>query len=74
MKLKEALEVMPYQPEVMDIKYNTLYEPKGYYTKSPLEYDAMVAKYGDYEVHEICAGDDCTLIVRLKEVFPNESN
>lgn len=69
MKLKEALEVMPWPPEVMDIKYNTLYEPKGYYEKSPSEYDAMVAQYGDCEVHAISAGSDCTLIVRLKEVI-----
>ena len=69
MKLKEALEVMPWPPEVMDIKYNTLYEPKGYYVESPSEYDAMVAKYGDCEVHALSAGPDCTLIVRLKEVI-----
>ena len=74
MKLKEALEVMAYHPEVMDIKYNTLYEPKGFYVESSLEYDAMVAKYGDYEIHEISAGQDCTLMVRLKEVLPNETN
>lgn len=67
MKLKEVLEVMAGQPEVMDTDYNTLYEPKGYYEKSPLEYDDMVAKYGDCEVHAISAGSDCTLIVRLKE-------
>ena len=68
MKLKEALEVLAGAPVVMDIRYNTLYEPKGYYEKSPLEYDDMVAKYGDYEVHEISAGDDYTLIVRLRDV------
>lgn len=68
MKLKELLEVMPWQPEVTDIKYNTLYEPKGYYEKSSLEYDDMVVKYGDCEVHEISAGEDCTLLVRLKDV------
>lgn len=72
MKLREALEVMPGPPEIMDIKYNTLYEPKGYYVESPSEYDAMVAQYGDCEVHEISAGQDCILLVRLK-VVANET-
>jgi hypothetical protein len=67
MKLKEILEVLAWAPEVIDDKNNTLYEPRGYYVKSPLEYDDMVVKYGDYEVDEISAGHDCTLIVKLKE-------
>ena len=69
MKLKEALEVLAYAPVVFDAKYNTLYEPTGYYVKSPLEYDDMVNKYGEQEIDEISAGDDCVLIVRLKGVF-----
>ena len=69
MTLKEILEVIAGQPEVMDTDYNTLYEPKGYYEKSPLEYDDMVVKYGDCEVIEISAGPDCTLIVKLKETL-----
>ena len=68
MKLKEALEVLAYAPAVFDAKYNTLYEPHGVYTHSSHEYDDMVDKYGEQEIDEISAGEDCVLIVRLKGV------
>ena len=66
MKLKEALEVLAWDPYIEDAKDNTIYDPHGDFGRLS-DYDVMVAKYGDCEVDEIRAWHDCTLIVKLKE-------
>ena len=74
MKLKEALAVLAWSPTVYDAKDNMLYSPDTMCSFGKLDYDTLVITCGEAEVDEISAWHDCELIVKLKGIYPNESN
>lgn len=74
MKLKEALKVLAWLPTVYDAKGTMLYDPNGICNFGKLDYETLVITCSEVEVEEISAEHDCKLIVKLKGIYPNETN